>query len=57
MMHDMSVLTPEESLQGLREFLQRRFRGIRGVLWGDQLREEQLIEYIYLGIFAMEKKP
>ncbi|MEN6468516.1 MAG: FAD-dependent oxidoreductase [Smithella sp.] len=57
MMNDMSVLTPQESIQGVREFLQRRFRGIRSVLWGDQLREEQLIEYIYLGIFAMEKKP
>lgn len=57
MMHDMSILTPQESMQGLREFLQRRFRGIYSVLWGDQLREEQLIEYIYLGIFAMKKKP
>jgi glycerol-3-phosphate dehydrogenase len=54
-MHDMSILTPEQSMQALREFLQRRFRGIRCALWGDQLREEQLVEYIYLGILAMEK--
>jgi glycerol-3-phosphate dehydrogenase len=54
-MHDMDILTAEQSVQSLREFLQRRFRGIRGALWGDQLREEQLVEYIYLGILAMEQ--
>ena len=54
-MHDMNILTAEQSVQSLREFLQRRFRGIRYALWGDQLREEQLVEYIYLGILAMEK--
>jgi glycerol-3-phosphate dehydrogenase len=54
-MHDLNILTAEQSVQSLREFLQRRFRGIRYALWGDQLREEQLVEYIYLGILAMEK--
>jgi glycerol-3-phosphate dehydrogenase len=54
-MNDMSVLSPDQSMQALRGFLQRRFRGIRYALWGDQLREEQLVEYIYLGILAMEK--
>ena len=55
-MHDMEILTAEQSVQSLRDFLQRRFRGIRYALWGDQLREEQLVEYIYLGILAMEKR-
>lgn len=54
-MQDMSILSPEQSMQALRDFLQRRFRGIRCALWGDQLREEQLVEYIYMGILAMEK--
>ena len=54
-MNDMSVLSPEQSMEILREFLQRRYKGIRQALWGDQLREEQLVEYIYLGILAMEK--
>ena len=56
-MNDMNVLSPEQSMDMLRGFLQRRFRGIRYALWGDQLREEQLVEYIYLGILAMEEKP
>ena len=55
-MQDHSILTPDESMQALRDFLQRRFRGIRHALWGDQLREEQLVEYIYMGILAMERK-
>jgi glycerol-3-phosphate dehydrogenase len=55
-MNDMSIISPEQSMQALRGFLQRRFRGIRYALWGDQLREEQLVEYIYLGILAMEKQ-
>ncbi len=54
-MNDMSVISPEQSMEMLRSFLQRRYRGIRYALWGDQLREEQLVEYIYLGILAMEK--
>ena len=54
-MHEKSIISPEQSMAALRNFLQRRFRGIQYCLWGDQLREEQLVEYIYLGILAMEK--
>jgi glycerol-3-phosphate dehydrogenase len=56
-MHDMGRVPADESMRVLREFLQRRFRGIRPALWGDQLREEQLVESIYLGILSMEKEP
>ncbi len=49
-------MTTEASMDALREFLQRRFRGIRPALWGDQLREEQLVEGIYLSIMNMEQK-
>lgn len=54
-MNDMSVISPDQSMDILRGFLQRRFKGIRYALWGDQLREEQLVEYIYRGILALEK--
>jgi len=50
------MMTPNQSRRMLHEFLQRRFRGIRHVLWGDQLREEQLVEYLYLGILGMEEE-
>lgn len=52
-MQEIGRISPEESLMILKEFLQRRFRGIRPALWGDQLREEQLVESIYLGILNM----
>ena len=53
-MQELGKVSPELSLKILNEFLQRRFKGIRPALWGDQLREEQLIESIYLGILNME---
>ncbi|MBN1829419.1 MAG: anaerobic glycerol-3-phosphate dehydrogenase subunit A [Deltaproteobacteria bacterium] len=53
-MQETGKMPPEESMHILKEFLQRRFKGVRPALWGDQLREEQLIEYIYLGILSME---
>ncbi|MBW2562079.1 MAG: anaerobic glycerol-3-phosphate dehydrogenase subunit A [Deltaproteobacteria bacterium] len=54
-MQEMGKMTPEESMRVLGEFLQRRFKGIKPALWGDQLREEQLVEYIYLGVLNMEQ--
>ncbi len=56
-MQETGRLTPGESIQILKSFLQRRFKGIRPALWGDQLREEQLVESIYLGILNMGHKP
>jgi len=55
-MQEKGKMTPEESMYVLREFLQRRFKGIKPALWGDQLREEQLIESIYLGILGMRQE-
>ena len=55
-MHDMGRVSADDSMRVLREFLQRRFRGIRPALWGDQLREEQLVESIYLGILGMGRE-
>lgn len=52
-MQEMGRVSPDVSLDILEEFLQRRFKGIRPALWGDQLREEQLIESVFLGILAM----
>ena len=35
----------------LKEFLEERWKGIRPILWGTALKEEELIESIYKGIF------
>jgi glycerol-3-phosphate dehydrogenase len=37
----------------LRGFLEERWKGIRPVLWGASLKEEELIESIYKGLFNL----
>ncbi|MCL5780052.1 MAG: anaerobic glycerol-3-phosphate dehydrogenase subunit GlpA [Bacillota bacterium] len=39
----------------LTKFLQKRWKGMRPVLWGQQLREAQLSTGIYCALFAMER--
>lgn len=53
MMQEMGQVSPDESLDTLKRFLQRRYKGSRPLLWGDQLREEQLVEGIYLSLLGM----
>lgn len=38
----------------LKGFLEERWKGIRPILWGDSLREAELIESIYKGIFNLQ---
>ncbi len=45
------------SLSMLRRFLEERWKGIRPVLWGAQLREEQLIQALYSESFNLEHDP
>ena len=37
----------------LRSFLEERWKGIRPILWGTALKEEELIESIYKGLFNL----
>jgi len=37
----------------LKAFLEERWKGIRPILWGVSLKEEELIESIYKGIFNL----
>ena len=53
MMQESEQLGPGESLETLKRFLQKRYKGSRPLLWGDQLREEQLVEGIYLSLLGM----
>ena len=45
--------TGEDSSGILKGFLEERWRGIRPILWGAALKEEELIESIYKGIFNL----
>jgi glycerol-3-phosphate dehydrogenase len=47
-------ISPAESLPLLKNFLEERWKGIRPVLWGPQLREEQLIQALYTELFNLD---
>lgn len=40
----------------LKDFLERRWKGIKPIVQGDQLKEEQLTGEIYAGIFNLDKE-
>jgi len=51
-LHDLRMME-EDSNKILEGFLEERWKGIRPVLWGTSLREEELVENIYKGIFNL----
>jgi glycerol-3-phosphate dehydrogenase len=52
MIHDLRMT--QANPQGiLKDSLEERWKGIRPVLWGTSLKEEELIESIYKGIFNL----
>jgi len=54
-LHELEMVPDYEANGILIKFLEERWRGIKPILWGEQLREEQLVEGIYLGLFALDK--
>ena len=51
-LHDLGVVRGDSN-KLLKEFLEERWKGIRPILWGTALKEEELIESIYKGIFDL----
>jgi glycerol-3-phosphate dehydrogenase len=51
-LHDLRMVQ-EDSNKILKGFLEERWKGIRPILWGATLRQEELIEAIYKGIFNL----
>jgi glycerol-3-phosphate dehydrogenase len=52
-LHNMKM-SRGDSNSILKGFLEERWKGIRPILWGTTLKEEELIESIYKGIFNLE---
>jgi glycerol-3-phosphate dehydrogenase len=52
LLHDLGM-AEGDSNEALKGFLEERWRGIRPVLWGTALKEEELLESIYKGIFNL----
>ena len=51
-LHDLKI-SRGDSNGILKGFLEERWKGIRPILWGTTLKEEELIESIYKGIFNL----
>jgi glycerol-3-phosphate dehydrogenase len=47
-------IPPGTSLPVLKKFLEERWKGTRPVLWGPQLKEEQLIQALYAELFNLD---
>lgn len=56
-MHENNNLSVRETNKALVDFLQERWKGQLSVLWGQQLRQIQLDEGIYLGLLGLDKLP
>lgn len=56
-LHDLRHLPPSSTNEALRNFLDERWKGIKPVLWGDDLRQIKLDEEIYLNLLAIDRLP
>jgi glycerol-3-phosphate dehydrogenase len=52
LLHDLRMVEGDSN-KILKGFLEERWKGIRPILWGTTLKEEELIESIYKGIFNL----
>jgi glycerol-3-phosphate dehydrogenase len=53
-LYERNELEFDQGLTQLREFLERRWHGLRPVLWGPQLAQEELQEALHCGLFGLE---
>lgn len=56
-LYDKGVYTGREGIDELKDLLHRRWFGLRPVLWGRQIVQEELQEAIHCGIFNLDIDP
>jgi glycerol-3-phosphate dehydrogenase len=54
LLYQSGAIKDEEGVRQLKAFLEQRWAGLRPVLWGRQLVQEQLQEAIQCGLFGLE---
>ncbi len=54
-LHDSTHLPPDTTNTALRQFLEERWKGVKPVLWGDDLRQICLDREIYLNLLGIEE--
>ncbi len=53
-LYELGAFKGDEGIQDLKDFLEARWKGLRPILWGSQLAQEQLQEAIHCGLLNLE---
>jgi len=53
-LYERGELESDQGLSLLRNFLERRWHGLRPILWGPQLAQEELQEALHCGLFGLD---
>src|SRR4051812_10330307 len=56
-LHGVEKLTGEQAAESLGFFLQERWKGVHPILYGDQLRQARLDDWIFQGLLDVEHLP
>jgi glycerol-3-phosphate dehydrogenase len=56
-LHDVEEIDGPQASASLRDFLQERWKGVWPVLYGDQLRQARLDDWIFQGLLDVEHVP
>jgi glycerol-3-phosphate dehydrogenase len=56
-LYDRRFYQRHNGLQHLKNFLEERFKGIRPVLWGEQMSQIELAETMHCGLMALDLLP
>jgi glycerol-3-phosphate dehydrogenase len=56
-LHGVGRLDGAEASASLRHFLQERWKGVWPILYGDQLRQARLDDWIFQGLLDVEHVP
>jgi glycerol-3-phosphate dehydrogenase len=56
-LHGVKRLTAEHANRSLLDFLQERWKGVQPILYGDQLRQARLDDWIFQGLLDVEHAP
>jgi glycerol-3-phosphate dehydrogenase len=56
-LHGLDGLTAEETNGALNHFVHERWKGVWPILYGDQLRQVRLDDWIFQGVLGVEHLP
>jgi glycerol-3-phosphate dehydrogenase len=56
-LHGLDGLTAEQANESLKHFLGERWKGMWPILYGDQLRQSRLDDWIFQGVLGVEHLP